>query len=167
MKKSIILWIALLWLGKGFTQNTHPCQTEGHRQFDFWLGEWEVYHTTADTLVGHNHIKNILNTCVIEENWTGASGFQGKSFNTYNPVDSTWNQVWVDVSGATYHFSGRFKDDVMALEGMQKTQKGTLLFKLNFHYDRSKDIVRQIWKMSNDGGTNWGIIFDGTYRRRT
>ena len=145
-------------------QNQQPCSTEAYRQFDFWVGDWTVYKTGTDTLAGHNSVRRILNSCVIEENWTSASGWQGKSFNTYNPVDSTWNQVWADQSGATYHFSGRRTGNVVQLSGETITLKGEhLLFGLAFHYDPEKDTVRQVWKMSKNEGENWTVIFDGTY----
>jgi len=147
-------------------QTQAPCSTDAHRQFDFWVGEWDVYHTTADTIVGANVIKSILNGCVVEENWTGGTGFVGKSFNTYNPVDSTWNQVWVDGSGATYHFSGKYQDGQMALKGASTTARGKVLFTLTFQPDRVADTVRQVWKMSTDNGAKWQTLFDGTYRRK-
>ena len=108
MKKLALSFILFFCINMLFSQT--PCSSEAHRQFDFWVGEWNVYHAKEDTLVGKNHIKLLLNDCVIEENWTGGSGFQGKSFNTYNAQDSTWNQVWVDVAGNTYHFKGKYKD---------------------------------------------------------
>ena len=147
-------------------QSPAPCSSEGHRQFDFWIGEWEVFDTAGDTMVGHSLIKNILNDCVIEENWTGGSGFAGKSFNTYNEMDSTWNQVWVDQSGATYHFSGKYKDQVMALKGQSKTNRGTALFTLTFSYNQEANTIRQVWKLSKDQGITWENLFDGTYRRK-
>ncbi|MEM9917534.1 MAG: hypothetical protein AAF990_05525, partial [Bacteroidota bacterium] len=116
-------------------RNANPCGTPFHRQFDFWLGEWEVYHTQADTIVGYSHIKSILNGCVIEENWTGASGFMGKSFNTFNRMDSTWNQVWVDVTGVTYQFTGHFQDDVMDFYGSTQTPSGKTYFRLTFYHN--------------------------------
>lgn len=144
-----------------------PCSTIAHSEFDFWVGEWEVYHSQADTLVGKNHIKKILNNCVVEENWTGAGGFEGKSFNTYNPADSTWNQVWVDMSGSTYHFSGRFKENVMQMYGETTNAKGKpVKLDMAYHFDKENDTVRQIWKMSPDDGETWNIVFDGIYRKK-
>lgn len=159
--------LALTFLLISFTLNAQqPCASLAHNQFDFWVGEWKVYHATADTLLGTNHIKKILNDCVIEENWTGATGFAGKSFNTYNPADSTWNQVWVDVGGSTYHFSGRFKDNVMQMHGENMVNGKPVLFDMAYHFNKEKGTVRQVWKMSNDDGKNWKTIFDGIYRRK-
>ncbi len=144
-----------------------PCSSAAHSQFDFWLGEWEVYHSQADTLVGHNIINKILNDCVVMENWVGRSGFAGKSFNTYNPLDSTWNQVWVDVGGSTYHFKGKFMDNAMVLRGETIGRAGgKVLFEMSFHPDSKSENVRQVWKQSKDEGTNWIVIFDGTYKKK-
>ena len=163
----VLVSITLLFLAQALSaQNQQPCGTEAHRQFDFWIGEWAVYKTGTDTLAGRNAVRQILGSCVIEENWTSASGWQGKSFNTYNPVDSAWNQVWVDQSGATYHFSGRREGNVMQLYGETTTQKDeALLFDMAYHHDPEKDTVRQVWKMSKDEGGHWKVIFDGTYVR--
>lgn len=146
-----------------------PCSGPEFRQFDFWVGEWDVYHATADTIVGTNHIKNILNGCVIEENWTGGNGnFQGKSFNTYNAVDSTWNQVWVDTSGNTYHFKGTYADQVMQLTGETVSARtgGKVMFDMSYTHDPEKGTVRQIWKASSNNGDSWNTIFDGVYKKK-
>jgi len=161
-----LTFIALLICAVPFYAQS-PCSGEGYRQFDFWVGAWEVYHAQADTIVGRNHIKSILNGCVIEENWTGANGFAGKSFNTYNPADSTWNQVWVDVAGNTYHFSGKYEDKVMRMAGETLNAKGQkVIFEMSYHYNPDEDTVRQIWKQSQDGGAQWQTIFDGLYRKK-
>ena len=166
MKIFPLLFFNLIFFNSLSLAQNKPCSSEAHRQFDFWVGEWDVYDTKGDTIVGYNHIKSILGDCVIEENWTGGSGFQGKSFNTYNPVDSTWNQVWVDQSGATLHFSGKFADNVMALKGEKQGPKGKALFTLDFTYDEKENTVRQVWNMSQDEGATWKLLFDGTYKKR-
>lgn len=170
VRKQFSLYVGLLIAvacGPVYGQQV-PCSGPEFRQFDFWVGEWDVYHSTADTIVGYNHIKNILNGCVIEENWTGGTGFQGKSFNTYNPVDSTWNQVWVDTGGNTYHFKGRYADHVMRLKGETTSRQSgqKILFDMSYTYDPEAQTVRQVWKASSDNGTSWNAIFDGIYKRR-
>ena len=162
--KSLLFGLSLCLSTGLFAQS--PCSTPAHNQFDFWVGDWEVFSTTADTLVGHNTINRILGGCVIEENWTGGTGFQGKSFNTYNPVDSSWNQVWVDVGGATYHFKGQFKDNVMQLKGTTVGRNGKkVLFDMSYT-PQEDGAVRQLWKLSNDEGESWNVAFDGMYRKK-
>ncbi|MEM1318690.1 MAG: hypothetical protein AAGG75_00470 [Bacteroidota bacterium] len=167
--KRFIFTMALLLVSLPFVaaQNTAPCSSAAHQQFDFWVGDWEVYNTQADTVVGYNKIKRILNSCVIEENWTGKSGSVGKSFNTYNPQDSTWNQIWVDNVGSRFEFSGRYHDQIMDLAGEVDSPQGKVLFTLKFHNQQSEGTVRQVWKMSRDGGKNWQLLFDGTYKKKS
>lgn len=161
----LLLWVALLMEGTLMAQA--PCSTPAHSQFDFWVGDWEVYSTAGDTIVGHNKINKILGGCVVEENWTGGSGFQGKSFNTYNVQDSTWNQVWVDMGGATYHFKGKFKDNVMHMKGKTPGRNGQMVwFDMSYH-PQADGAVRQIWKMSTDKGESWNTAFDGMYRKKS
>ncbi len=163
-----LFFACVLFLGVNLSaQATLPCQSSAHNQFDFWVGEWNVFHTQADTIVGQNQIRKTLNGCVIEEHWTGASGFEGKSFNTYNPADSTWNQVWVDVSGSTYHFTGKYTDNVMVMQGKTAFKGKSVLFDMSYTFDPEAGTVRQIWKSSGDAGANWKVIFDGIYRKKT
>lgn len=166
MKYLLLTVFTLASLSLNAQNGQKPCSTNAHYQFDFWIGEWEVYNTQADTVVGYNRIEKILNGCVIEENWTGSGGFKGKSFNTYNPLDSTWSQVWVDQAGNTLHFSGEYANDQLALKGKQQTVDGIVWYTLDFYRQRADQTVRQIWKMSTDQGANWSVIFDGTYKKK-
>lgn len=163
----LLCFAAVVGFGPIYGQQA-PCSAPEYRQFDFWVGEWDVYHATADTIVGTNHIKNILGGCVIEENWTGGGGSIGKSFNTYNPADSTWNQVWVDNGGSTLNFKGRYADNVMQMRGetISRRTGGKVLFEMSYTHDPEKGTVRQVWKSSTDEGENWNTIFDGIYRKK-
>src|SRR5687767_3123972 len=58
-----------------------PCQDDArHRQFDFWLGDWNV--TGANGTGGHvNQIRSGLDGCLVSESWTPAGGIRGRSIN--------------------------------------------------------------------------------------
>ena len=76
-----------------------PCGAKPeYRQFDFWIGEWDVQ--AGGKQAGTNSVQLILGECVIFENWTGAGGTAGKSFNIYNAAKGKWQQTWVDSSGS-------------------------------------------------------------------
>lgn len=69
-----------------------PCSAPEYHQFDFWIGNWDV--TTPDGKpVGTNLVRQILDGCVIEENWSGTTGGDGKSFNIYFARDRRWHQT--------------------------------------------------------------------------
>ncbi|MDH3459056.1 MAG: hypothetical protein OER90_19620, partial [Gemmatimonadota bacterium] len=56
---------------QGEQQQAGPCSAPEYRQFDFWLGTWNV-ETKDGKTAGTNHITQILNGCALREEWTGA-----------------------------------------------------------------------------------------------
>jgi tetratricopeptide (TPR) repeat protein len=59
--------------------------TPEYRQFDFWVGEWDVMNQRNEQ-VGTNSVKLLEDGCIVEENWAHTGGGTGKSFNFYNPI---------------------------------------------------------------------------------
>jgi len=137
-----------------------PCSAPEHRQFDFWIGEWRV--TTPDGKhAGDNRIEKILDGCALHENWRGASGGQGFSYNAYDEHRKVWHQTWVDKQGNLLLLEGALRTGQMVLEG---TQGGTLH---RIAWEPRKDgTVRQLWESSADQGRTWKTEFDGLYRRK-
>lgn len=141
-----------------------PCETPEHRQFDFWLGEWEVVDT-AGTVLGRNSITRAQNGCVLHEHWTGARGMTGESFNIYLPAAGQWHQSWVDSGGNLLLLNGRFESGAMVLHGETAAATGGVR-RHRITYSRlEKGMVRQLWETSADGGVTWVVAFDGRYRR--
>jgi hypothetical protein len=69
-------------------RNEKPCAyTPLNRQFDLWVGEWDVVTADGAKPAGSSKIELIPGDCVIQENWTsgGNIGYEGKSYNIYNP----------------------------------------------------------------------------------
>ena len=60
-----------------------PCSDPTYRQFDFWLGEWEVRKLDG-TLAGTNRISKEYGGCVLRERYSNAQGYSGESLNTYD-----------------------------------------------------------------------------------
>lgn len=145
--------------------NPKPCSQPVYRQFDFWVGEWNVY--SEGKLAGANSVQKILGGCVIQENWTDALGNSGKSFNTYNPYKKKWQQNWVDDRGSVLEFTGEAKDGVMAYQAELPASGGSkLIYRMTFT-KLSENRVRQLWEQSTDGGKTWQPLFDGDYQRKT
>jgi hypothetical protein len=142
-----------------------PCSSDGFRDFDFWVGEWVVY--TQDTVVaGYSEVEIVLDSCVIQENWSSASSaYTGKSFNSYNEEDGIWTQTWVDNSGVTIHFFGSFNNGVMHMTGRRNTKDGEIRYVMDY-IQLPNGRLRQLWKASDDDGLSWTVLFDGVYRKR-
>ena len=139
------------------------CQATEFAQFDFWLGEWEVFAPKGNR-AGSNSITRAHGGCVIFERWTGAGGMTGSSFNIYTPATRKWHQVWVDNSGTLLQLEGEFVDGAMRLQGQGLTAKGPMLNRITWT-PRPDGTVRQFWEISTDNGKTWQSSFDGSYRK--
>jgi len=142
------------------------CEGSEHRQFDFWIGDWDV--TANGKPAGHNRIEKILNGCVLQENWEGAGGGTGKSFNMYDRRDGKWKQTWVDGQGSRLDLSGSYDAEkkTMTLTGTTPGQKPGVIVQHEIAWTQLPDgTVRQHWRLSRDGGATWTDAFDGIYKK--
>jgi tetratricopeptide (TPR) repeat protein len=151
------------------TRNQKPCvyNTE-NRQFDFWVGEWDVTDSSSGVTAGSSRIDKELGDCVIWENWTSAnSTYAGKSYNIYNASLKRWEQFWVDNVGGMIHFYGGLKDGVMDFYTDEIPQAdGTRLKRHLQFFNLSPDKVRQFSQGSTDTGKTWNVEYDFTYTRK-
>lgn len=147
-------------------KSARPCSAAPEfRQFDFWIGEWNVL-TTNNQTAGQSSIQLILGECVLMENWTGALGVNGKSFNVYNSARKKWQQTWVDDRGGMTEYTGEWKGDRMELLAEQPQADGKkLLLRMSF-FKLDADRVRQFGENSSDEGKTWSTQFDLTYVRK-
>ena len=145
-----------------------PCSAPERRQFDFWLGAWDVTGPKGK-VVGHSRIESILGGCTIAEHWsstTGDGANDGKSYNLYNADLKRWEQFWVDASGSRLMLSGGLVDGKMVLEGRQDLPaKDGVHRRERITWTPNADgSVRQLWESSTDEGKSWTVAFDGLYR---
>lgn len=142
------------------------CKLAEHRQFDFWVGRWDVYPTGKDKLVARSLIENLYGGCVIRENWMPLSGTEGGSLNTYDPEDGRWHQVRMDAANGRVSFDGGYAAGKMVLTGswrgaQQPGQEGLV----RMTYSRlDGGAVRQSGEISTDKGASWKPFFDFTYK---
>ena len=97
-----------------------PCLNEEYRQFDFWLGTWDV-EDAAGNAAGQNIITSEEGGCLIVERWTSVHGGTGQSYNFYDPGTKEWRQVWIG-SGSVIDYSGGL------------TETGSMKLKGDIHY---------------------------------
>jgi hypothetical protein len=143
-----------------------PCESGEHRQFDFWVGHWEVFGP-AGKKVGENRIELIADGCALLEQWSGNGGVTGKSLNIYDAIDRRWHQTWVDNSGTLLMLAGQLIDRsmVMSMSGPSPTDPKTTVRQRITWTPASDGSVRQLWELSSDAGKTWTILFDGRYVR--
>lgn len=145
----------------------YPCDTIPQaRQFDFWVGDWDVYNSTNKNLAGHSKIDRILSGCAIQENWAGGVGDSGKSFNWFNTVTQEWQQTWIaDQAYSTEYKKGKLVGkDLILLADSYTAQNTPIIIKLTFT-DLDPNRVRQHFEQSADSGKSWTTTTDLIYVR--
>jgi tetratricopeptide (TPR) repeat protein len=150
---------------KSILEAITPCKSTEFRQFDFWVGDWEV-QDPAGSVVGQNLVTLEQDGCLIVEHWRDAGGVQtGSSFNYYDIRDKKWHQLYIDNSGNAGAFpamAGNFVDGKMVL---LTDEKATPVFRWAW-YPLAPDRVRQMAEQSLDGQKTWQIIWDSVYVRK-
>ena len=138
-----------------------------HRQFDFWIGNWDVFGATGD-LVGHNRVESVSDAFGISEHWTGARGSSGVSYNAWDPGSGQWRQFWIgNTSGDVLYLEGGIVDGSMVLQGVRPSAaSGTRQLQRISWTPNADGTVRQHWQTSDDDGASWATAFDGLYRRK-
>ena len=143
------------------------CSAPEFRQFDFWLGDWDVFGPGGKRL-GENHIVAVEKGCGLRETWVSASGITGTSLNFYDRDEKTWFQAWTDNTGGALRLSGglRGRDMVLQSEPTPPDAKGVRTVNRVTWSPLASGKVRQLWETSTDGGKTWTTAFDGTYVKR-
>ena len=146
---------------------TPPCTGDRHRQFDFWIGRWEVRDPDG-ALVGRNRITRLFDGCALREEWRGVTGLDGTSLNLYVPSRDVWHQTWVDSAGNLLQLEGGLQDGIMVLEGVTAdadAPESTVRHRVSWSIlEADADRVLQHWQVSTDANA-WETVFDGRYRR--
>lgn len=140
-----------------------PCAAAEHRQFDFWLGEWQVEVPGKPT--NKSRITKLFGACGIrEEYWAGGGRYEGSSFNMYDAPRKVWHQTWVDNQGGLLALEGGLRGASMVLEGKQPGPQGGEQTSRITWTPNADGTVRQHWEISSDAGKTWTTAFDGLYR---
>jgi hypothetical protein len=146
---------------------TPACTAPEHRQFDFWVGYWDVYPTGKDKLVAHSLIEKLYDGCAVRENWMPLKGTAGGSLNAYRPEGEIWRQTWTDSSNGWGVFEGTFENGAMILSGTWEgiNGPGTKAFTRTTWTRNADGSVRQFGEARSDDGKSWSPAFDFTYRK--
>ncbi len=171
MKKLPLLLLSLFLIYQS-AEAQLPCSGPEYRQFDFWLGEWEVFGKNGQK-AGDSKVTLLLDSCVILEEWTSASvtrglRYAGKSFNTWNATTRQWQQTWVDnTGGSNEYLEGRFENNsIILLSRPFPLAKDTMAIRRITFINLSADKMRQHGEISKDKGISWSTEYDLEYRRK-
>jgi tetratricopeptide (TPR) repeat protein len=143
------------------------------REFDFWIGEWDVYPNGANVIVGHSKVEMASGGCMVLENWTalGAVPNTGKSMNYVNSVTGKWEQHWIgsgglNVNNPQYFTNGEYKDGAMRFESISMSPQNQKQLGRFIFFNMGPDQVRQFYEISADEGKTWTTSYDFIYKRK-
>lgn len=155
-------------------KNAFPCMSIPQaREFDFWVGEWDVYPNGTNLIVGHSKVEIASGGCMVLENWTalGAVPNTGKSMNYVNTVTGKWEQHWIgsgglNIGNPALFVNGEYKDGAMRFEGSTITPQNQKQISRFIFYNMGPDQVRQFFEVSVDEGKTWTTSYDFIYKRK-
>jgi hypothetical protein len=148
-----------------------PCSTSEFRQFDFWIGDWDVQTAGPQASPGvltHNRITSINGGCSLLEEYQTPAGFEGKSLNFFDASRKIWHQTWIDNQGQPVFLEGGLRGNamVMSTPGVESAGSASQPFSRVTWTPLEDGRVRQHWVSTQDGGRTWTTVFDGYYSRR-
>lgn len=151
------------------------CAAPEHRQFDFWIGAWDLVVKTRAAPDGPwtearatQRIEAILGGCVIAEHFEAdgpGTPWAGRSYSMWQPALGAWRQTWVDDQGGFLAFTGAVEDGAMTLYGEPRDKDGHRVQMRMVFLDVTADALRWEWQRSVDDGA-WAPQMVIEYRRR-
>lgn len=146
-----------------------PCTSaqSPYRDFDFWLGEWDVFDPESGRKLGENSITLREQGCLIVERWRGEQGGTGMSMNFFDPLQQAWRQVWQSPWGFIDYTGGLDDAGRMVLQGrIHANVRGTASdFRGRWTPNDDGTVLQEFWQRDADGG-EWRRWFVGEYRPR-
>jgi len=139
-----------------------PCNSPEFRQFDFWLGEWNVKSQASAGPGSQSRITRINGGCTILEQYTTPLGYEGSSLNFYDAQRKLWHQTWIDNQGGALYLEGALDGGSMVLATTSSTENIQRITWTPLDDGR----VRQHWEATTDAGKTWSTVFDGYYSKR-
>lgn len=142
------------------------CNEDVHGQFDFWVGEWDVFPNGSERITASSRIERLHNGCAVVEHWMPLSGRSGTSLNHVDRRTGIWHQKWVGSSPGAVEFTGGLSEGRMVLTGHWPSPNAPQQL-IRMTYTPNEDgSVRQHGEASTDHGISWQTSFDFRYVRK-
>jgi hypothetical protein len=146
------------------SSNTHRCTAPVYRQFDFWIGDWDVFDVDSPGKpVARARIDPILDGCVLREDYQDTNGHKGQSFNIYDAAGKVWRQSWVTNRGEFLLLRGDIERGSMVMNGVRRSANGQGQ-RIRGVWKPTENGVRETAVTSVDGGRTWKLWFDLLFR---
>lgn len=156
------------------SEQSIPCSDIRARDFDFWVGEWDLSWPAqqtggeeGDVGRGINRISKKFGECVVEENFATSDGkFFGHSVSVYDPDAGLWRQTWVDSGGTYLLFTGRYEAGTLELRTAPvERDSGEIAVNRMVFSDIHDNSLSWDWQGSKNGGETWHDLWNISYNR--
>ena len=160
------LFIIILLPLFNYSQNSDcACCTSEYGQFDFWVGDWNVFNTEGKK-VGENLVQKLEDNCILNENWQSTNGGSGKSYNYFDPEEETWNQLWISNAGNILKLKGKAEPNKMILKSkLQGDENGRFYNQITWTKNPDGSVTQK-WEIYNSKGELTKKAFLGIYRKK-
>ena len=159
---------ALAFAQRG-SDSSKPCGEGQRRQFDFWLGSWDVSWPTSPhgpAGSGRANVQKIFGNCVVQENFSADPlPLRAMTLSSYIPEAGQWNQVWVDNEGHYRDLVGESKNGEIVLSGPAEVNGKKIMRRVMWKNIKPME-VDVSWEESGDEGRTWQVIWPMHYTRR-
>jgi len=139
------------------------CSTPSYREFDFWLGDWDVFEIDGTAPVAHVRVERTLDGCALRETYESTDGMRGESLSAYDASRQLWQQSWFTNRGQLLVIEGHRNAAAMVLQGTRKSAEGVEIVRGTWKPESAG--VRETAVTSTDGGKTWKPWFDLMFRK--
>jgi hypothetical protein len=81
-----------------------PCDTPQHHQFDFWVGDWQVFEANSNQLVAFDRVEKHSQGCIVQQNLTFITdmfrrpgvGYRLAGIGVNRFDGEGWLELWAD-----------------------------------------------------------------------
>lgn len=154
----------------GVTPQRPPgCTTPETRQFDFWIGEWDVTPSGQSMVVGEATVTPTSQGCALIEDFRPFQGAHGSGLFGYDPSVGKWRQTYIDATGAYGTAQGELANGVMSFSIVSPPPPSRFPPDMQRHINFQRvdaDTVRQWGERMDPAAHAWVTFFDLTYHRR-
>jgi ketosteroid isomerase-like protein len=147
------------------TSEPPSCSAPVYRQFDFWLGEWDVFEQGGSIKEAEATVSRVQSGCGLREQYKSTGGSGGESLSMYDSSAAEWQQTWVSSHGQVVVIHGNLNGPAMILSGTDHSGSGSRLVRGVWKPDAEG--VRETAERSSDGGKTWTPWFDLSFRKRS
>jgi len=138
------------------------------RDFDFWLGTWNVWWGPGDDDRGRNVITQTFGGYVVEERFDGRPGteLQGLSVTVYDEHRGLWRQTWVDDTANYFALEGGPVDggELHLLCRTHNAAGREAVYRMRF-FDLARDSLTWAWERSLDAEQTFEELWRIDYTR--